>query len=330
MGYFDIIREGIKTGHRNLAVLLTQILAGGALLIVFVVLSATLALTAIGSLAGIDFGSLSPDNIAGIFKGSVSLVAMIVVFGMIFLAVAALITSYVHAGNLGCIISTARGRAAGFRFSTFFSTGRGSMLAMLGLYIIFLLIVVGTFLVFGAFAGAGIYAVLMPLKEAGRNVLAFGLGAPFFLALILAAMLCLFVLFSVWTFSSIILVGERIGAFPALKAAYRFIRANFWDFFLFALLMLALVFAANLLTEIVSMPYTLKAKADPIGALWLIPFFLIGVLLQMYVGLLARSSFAVYYVVRTGGPEAALETPVSVPPDSGPAGTGEGQAGASL
>jgi len=314
LGYLEIIKQGIKTGNRNLMVLVTQFLAGIVMLIVFLVLSAMLAVSAIGSLANFDTNNLSPDTLFNLFKSSASLVAMIVVFGLVFVAIAAVITSYVHAGNLGNIIDTARGKVEHFKFSEFFSSGNRSVLSMLALYIVWLSIVIGTFLVFGAFAGVGVYAVLIPLKEAGRTFVAFGLGVPFFLVLILAAILCFFMLFAVWTFSSIMLVGERLGAFASIGAAYRFIRKNFWDFFLFALIMFALVFAANLLTNVFSMPFSMKAETNPVGAIALFPLLLVGVALQMYVGLLARACFAEYYVIRTAPPAPVTAPAPVIPP----------------
>ncbi len=311
LGYFDIIKQGIKTGNRNLMVLLTQFLAGISLLIVLAIIAATLAFSAIGSLANFDVDRISPDNILDLFRSSASLVVMIVIFGLIFIALAAVITSYVHAGNLGCIIETAKGKAGGFQFSTFFSSGNRSVMSMLGLYIVWLFIVGATFLVFGAFAGAGLYAVLVPLKDAGRNILAFGLGVPFFVVLIIAAFLCFFVLFAFWTFSGIILVGEKLGAFKSIGAAYRFIKKNFWDFFLFALLMLGLSFVANLATNLISMPFSFKAETDPAMAFALLPLLFISIFLQMYVGLLARASFAVYYAVHAARPEGTA--PVQPP-----------------
>ncbi|MHB8173618.1 MAG: hypothetical protein ACYDFU_04055, partial [Nitrospirota bacterium] len=88
-------------------------------------------------------------------------------------------------------------------------------------------------------------------------------------------------------------------AVSALSASYRFIKKNFWDALLFALLMFALVFFANITWNIATMPFNIAKDADPSVAFRILPLVLLGLILQMYVGLIARSCFVVFYTDRT-------------------------------
>ncbi|HLB25507.1 MAG TPA: hypothetical protein VJM83_04185 [Nitrospirota bacterium] len=310
MGYFEIIKEGVRIANRNLAVLLTQFLAGLAMVLAFFVLFAAFLIMALGSLPGLTLGNFSADELSGLVEKSITLIAGGFFLVLVFVIFAAFLTSFVHSGNLGCVIETARGRAAGFTSGTFFGTGRRSMLSMLGLYIIFGLIALGGLVVIASAAGVGLGGVLIPLKEAGKGLVAFGLGVPFIIALILAGLLFLYFLYAGWAFSGVILVGEARGPLSSLSAAYNFIRKHFWDSLLFALLMFLLVFIANVITSVLGVPFGIDSER-PALALGLMPLLLLNVLVQMYVGLVARSSFVVYYLLRSNppAPPAVSEAP---------------------
>ena len=317
MTYKEIISRGFRVANHNLAVLLTQSIAGIAMLMVFLVMTTGLVLVGIGSLPKLSLEDINADAIGTMLQTYFSLILVAAFLGFIFLVVAALITAFVHAGNLGCVIQTARGETTGFTSGTFFSTGRKSMLPMLALYIIFGLITVGAITVLLLVGGIGLEEFLIPLKESGRALTAFFLGVPFLILLITAGLLVLFFLYGGWTFSGIILIGEGKGAFASLSHAYDFIRKHFWDSLLFTLLMFVLVFAANTIITKVMVPFDLSAETSPAAAFALLPLILIGVLLQMYAGLIARACFAVYYTNRTQPPpetrEEAPETPEETP-----------------
>lgn len=306
MGYFDIIKEGFRVANRNLSVLLTQFLAGLALLFVFIAFVFIIIFMAIGSFTKLGLQSFSLDNLQGIIETSFTLITVGTFFVLIFIIIAAFITAFVHSGNLGCIIETASGAKPGFTSSTFFKTGHHYMMPMLGLYVIWGIITLGGVLVLAAVAGVGFEGILIPLREAGKGLVAFGLGVPLIIALILAVILFLFFLYAGWAFSGIILVGETRGVFASLSRAYNFIKHNFWDSLLFALLMFGLVFAANIVTNVVMLPSGINQDTPPAVALGLLPLILLGVLIQMYVGLIARSSFVVYYQHRSTPPAARM------------------------
>jgi hypothetical protein len=322
LGYFDIIKEGFRVANRNLMVLLTQFLAGLALLFVFVIFALITVFMAIGSITKLGLESFSLDNLQGIIETSFTLVAVGVVFVFIFIVIAAVITAFVHSGNLGCVIETANGGKPGFTSETFWKTGHRSMMPMLGLYIVWGIITLGGLFVLAAVAGVGFEAILIPLKEAGKGMVAFGLGVPFIIALILAAVLFLFFLYAGWAFSGIILVGETRGVFSSLSRAYNFIKHNFWDSLLFALLMFGLVILANTITKILMLPFGMNSDTKPAMALGLMPLILLGVLLQMYVGLIARSSFVVYFLHRSTPPASRMPhlpmPPAFTPPGEEP------------
>jgi hypothetical protein len=314
MRYFDVIKEGFRAANRNLAVLLTQFLAGLIMLFVFFLLAVILVFMAVGSIPKLGLQTLSVDNLSALLQTSFTLIAAGVFFAVLFSLLLAFITAYVHSGNLGCIIQTARKEARGFTAKEFFTTGGRSVWAMLGLYIIWGLIALFTMFAFAAIAAIGYEAVLSPLKEAGKNILAFALGVPFILALILSGLLLLFFLYAGWAFSGIILVGERHGAFSSLQASYRFIKKHFWDALLFALLMFVLVFFANILSNVVTMPFNITKDTSPAAAVGFLPLVLLGLILQMYVGLIARSCFVVYYTDRAALPSGHA---APVVPDAG-------------
>jgi hypothetical protein len=317
--YKEIIKKGFSVANHNLAVLLTQSIAGVAMLMVFLLMTAGLVLAGISALPKLGLDDINIDTIGNLLQTYFSLVFVAALLGLMFFLVAALITAFVHAGNLGCVIRTARGETTHFTADTFFSTGRKSMLSMLGLYIIYGLITVGALTALLVIGGLGLEEFLIPLKESGRALTAFLLGVPFLILLITAALLVLFFLYGGWTFSGIILIGEKKGAFSSLSHAYGFIRKHFWDSLLFTLLMFVLVFAANTIITKVVVPFDFSAETKPAAAFAFLPLLLIGAVLQMYVGLIARACFAVYYTTRTQPPPevpAFMETPEKSPDET--------------
>jgi len=315
LGFYDIIRQGIRVGNRNLAVLLTQFISWVIMGMVFLVLLTGLIIMAVGALPTLDINSINAHTIDNLITSSIALVAMAVFFAVIFLIITALVGAYVHAGNLGCFIDTARGEIKGFTASRFFSAARRSMFPMLGLLILWGFVLAAALLLFALVAGVGFGAVLMPLSEAGNKLVAFGIGVPFIVVLILAVMLVMFFFYAGWIFSSIILVGDREGVFASFGSAYRFIKGHFWESMLFTLLVFALGFAANMASNVVSMPFSMMAEKHPLAALGLIPLVLVSVLLQLYVGLIATASFVVYYVDRTRPAVVPAAPPSPVAPE---------------
>lgn len=316
-GYIDIVKNGIKIANRNISVLLAQFIAGVAMVFVFFLFLVILAFVGIGSLpAAIDISSLSTDTITNLVQTSLTLITLAVFFFIAFLIIVALVTAYVHSGNLGCIIDTAKGTAAGFSGVTFFNKGRRFMVSMLGLYFIWGLFALGCFIVFFLVAGIGFEAILIPLKDSGKGLLAFALGVPFIIVLILAGLLFLFFTYAGWAMSGIILISEERHAFSSLNRAYEFIKTHFWDSLLFALLMFVLIFVANIISNSFFGLINMGVKKGPaMLTFMLLPLMLIGIIIQMYIGLVARSSFVAYYVSRTAPlPVAPTAPPVDVTP----------------
>lgn len=305
-GYIDIVKKGIQIANRNLSVLLTQFIAGMAMLVIFFIFLFILAFVAIGSIPSLTLESLSPDTITDLVQTSFTLISLGVFFFFSLMLIVALVTAFVHSGNLACLIDTANGKAHGFSAATFFDKGRRFMASMLGLYIIWGLFALGCFLVFFAVAGIGFEAILIPLRESGRAMLAFVLGVPFIIVLILSAMLFLFFIYAGWALSGIILISEERHSFSSLNRAYEFIKTHFWDSLLFALLMFMLIFVANIISNSFFGFVNLGVSKGPtVLAFMLLPLMLIGIIIQMYLGLIARSSFVAYYVSRTAPPPVA-------------------------
>ncbi len=310
-GYIDIIKSGIRIANRNLSVLLTQFIAGMAMLVIFFIFLFILAFVAVGSIPSLTLESLSPDTLTDIVQTSIALVSLGVFFFFSLLLIVALVTAFVHSGNLACLIDTAKGKAHGFNAATFFDKGRRFMASMLGLYIIWGLFAAGCFLVFFAVAGVGFEGILIPLKDAGKSLLAFILGVPFIIVLILSSMLFLFFIYAGWALSGIILITEEKHSFSSLSGAYEFIKRHFWDSLLFALLMFILIFVANIISNSFFGFINVGLTKGPTAlAFMLLPLMLIAIILQMYIGLIARSSFVAYYVSRT----APLPVPPTAPP----------------
>jgi len=314
MGYFDIIKEGFRVGNRNLLVLLTQFVFIAVMAVLLLVLIVGAVFTAAGSLPLSGLKDMDPKALVNLMEASFSIIAVAVFFGVLFLIVLLIAGTYVHAGNLGCLIQTARKESEGFTASTFFATGNRSFIHMLGLYFLWGCIILGVVLVFAGLGAAVFGAVLMPLKHAGRQFIAFGLGVPFLVVLILAGIAVFFLMYAGSVFSYMVLVGERCGAFSAMGRTYRFVRDNLWDIVLFTLLMALLIIAANVVTNVLSLPFNMASHARPAVMLALLPLLLISVALQLYAGLICSACFAVYYVTRTRPPEPVGLVETETPP----------------
>jgi hypothetical protein len=309
-GYIDIVKNGIKIANRNLSVLLTQFIAGMAMLVIFFIFLFILAFVAIGSMPSLTLETLSPDTITDLVQTSFTLISLGVFFFFSLLLIVALVTAFVHSGNLACIIDTATGKAQGFSAATFFDKGRRFMASMLGLYIMWGLFAIGCFIVFFAVAGVGFEVILIPLKDSGKALMAFLLGVPFIIVLILSAMLFLFFIYAGWALSGIILLIEERHSLSSLSGAYEFIKRHFWDSLLFALLMFVLIFVANIISNSFFGLIKVGVGKEPaMLAFMLLPLMLIGIIIQMYLGLIARSSFVAYYVSRTTPPPVAPAEP---------------------
>jgi len=314
-GYFEIIKQGFKVANHNLAALLTRFLAWvvmAVVIVAFVVVAVVMFFGSLGSLPSLD--KLDPGEfLMGLARSSLTLLFVGAIFLVLFIIISTLLSAYVHAGNLGCLVGTARGETRGFTAHGFFESGRRSMVSMLGLFILWVIIILGLFLFFALVGVAVVAGVLMPLKEAGRGLLAFGIGVPFFVVLTLLAIMGVFFYYAGWTFSSVILVAEGAGPFASINRAYRFIKDNFWDVFLFTLLVLALLMGANVVSQVAYAPMG-ALQDNPAIALVFAPLVLVMAVVQMYLGLIANSCFVVFYVYRTN-PELA-EHLVAPPPQA--------------
>jgi uncharacterized membrane protein len=123
-------------------------------------------------------------------------------------------------------------------------------------------------------------------------------------------MLFLFFIYAGWALSGIILLTEERNSFSSLSGAYEFIKRHFWDSLLFALLMFMLIFVANIISNSFFGFVNLGVSKGPtVLAFMLLPLMLIGIIIQMYLGLIARSSFVAYYVSRTAPPPVAPTAP---------------------
>lgn len=317
MVYLEIIRQGVRVGNRNLAVLLTQFMAGLAIGFVLLVILFVFALMAQLSLPDIVVKDLSLDSIQTLFNMSVSLLAAGALFGAAFLVVVMVITAFINSGNLSCVLSTARGVSHGFRADEFRNAGNRHVFNMLGLMLVWGAIALGMTVVLGVFADAGLYRILLPMKEGGHRLAAFTFYVPFMATIALVNLFANYAFVAGWSFSSIILVDEGSGVPSALRGAYRFIKANFWDSFLFIFLLLAMIFAvfilANLLAVIVLLPLNISRDTSEAVVLGSLPIGLMNLLLIMYMGLVATSSFAVYYVAHATPPTAENSTPAPSP-----------------
>ncbi|MBI5189331.1 MAG: hypothetical protein HZA22_01455 [Nitrospirae bacterium] len=302
MGYIDIIKRGIGVANKNLWAILTQLIASVALVMVFAAGAVVLILAAAGSLAGVKLEDFKPEDITALIQSSVVMITVVVFLFLLFLLLAMLVMSYVIAGNTGCMIETAKGDAAGFTSSGFFGAARRSAIWLFFLYILLMLIFLGVFAVFAAAGGIGIWGVLLPLKDAGRQLIAFAVGVPFLVVLILGFLVAWFFIYAGSMVSSVILVGDDTGPLHAIGAAYGFMKRNFWDALLFTLLVVVLSFAANMASQIITLPFNLMSESNPMMAIALLPLMVVSMVFQMYVSIAATSAFAVYYLDRTAPP----------------------------
>ena len=82
-GYIDIIKSGIKIANRNLSVLLTQFIAGMAMLVIFFIFLFILAFVAIGSIPSLTLESLSPDTLTDLVQTSFTLISLGIIMALL-------------------------------------------------------------------------------------------------------------------------------------------------------------------------------------------------------------------------------------------------------
>ena len=309
MGYFDIIKYGFKLANKNLMALLMQFLSAIAAGIAAISLAVAFIFMSAGSLSHFDLKTFDPADFSRLITASFFLVSVLVGFVFIFILIITVITAYVQAGNLGCILSTARGESDGFTFSRFFHSANRSFFSLTRLYILMFFISVGAAVAFVAGGFAGYEFMLLPLKEAGRQLLAFAIGVPFIAVFIILAIVAVLAFLLASVYSNVILVAERAGAFHTLRLTYGFLKENLWDALLYTLLVFVLVIAGSIVTEVLSIPFhKVVEKRNFIAMLGLLPLQFVIFVISMYLGLIAQSCFAAFYVIRTTPepqPEAA-------------------------
>lgn len=306
VGYFDIIKLSFKVTNRNLLAILVQILYVIAILAVLAVMALLLIAMFAGSIAGLGEAALDPENLMEILKSSVAVIFTAIIFGFLFIIIAALLNAVAQSGIIGCLVRTARGEAGGFSSAAFFSSVKSSAMSLFWLQVLVSVIGIGVVLVFVLLGVAGFGLVLLPLKEAGNLVAAFAVGVPLLVVLILAALISFFLLYAGGMLSQVSLVAGVRGAVSAVGDTYDFIKSRFWDAMLFTLLVVFLLFGSNMLIELTTLPFRLFSGGESIAKLvWLLPILFVSGILKMYVGLFALSCFVVYYVSATTPP--ALE-----------------------
>lgn len=311
MGYLDIIKRAFYVTNRNMLALLVQfglwVVIGGG----FVMLFLLLIVMGAGSLGGLDMSTISPDIIWELVKSSLTLVFAAILLFMVGILISFVLAAFVNAGILGCIIDTARGESDGFSASSFFAAARRSAMSLLWFYILWGMIALGVFGTLTLVGVVGFVAVLIPMREAGSSVGAFVIGVPLLVALIIGFIVALFLSYAGGMVSSIVLVGERIGAASALGAMYRFVKKNFWDVLLFTLVMILISLAGSVIAEAVTLPVNLSMQLGGSTPVMVLVFVMVVMtFFQMYVALLGQACFAVFYLDRTAPPPA--------PPVAGP------------
>ncbi len=313
MGYFDIIKQSLRVTNRNLLAILVQILYIISVMAVLGVMALILIAMFAGSLAGLSEASFNPENLMNILKSSISVIFTAVIFGILFFIIVALLNAVVQSGIIGCLVQTARGESGGFSSTAFFSAVRSSSIPLFWLQILISLIGIGVMLALVLTGVAGFGLVLIPLKEAGNQVVAFAIGVPLLVVLILAALTFFFLLYSGGMLSQVSLVSGTRGAVSALGDTYDLIKARFWDVMLFTLLVIFMLFAASMIIELVTLPFKF-APGDNIARLvWLLPILFVANVLKMYVGLFALSCFVVYYISATEPPVPEVAGPEPLP-----------------
>jgi len=319
LGYFDILKRAFDVTNRNLLSLFAQFLLWVALIAVIGVFAVMFIGMAAGSLSGLDFSTFSPDIIWDLVKSSIKLLFAGAVMLLAVIVLSLILSAFVQAGILGCLIDTARGDTPGFTSSSFFSSARRSAFPLLWFYIIWSLIAVGVIGVIVLAGVAGFFAVLIPMRDAGNQFMAFIIGVPLLVVLSVLFIISLFLIYSGGIVSSVTLVGERKGAFSAIGGAYDFVTENFWDTMLFTLLVIFVSFAANMVSELVTLPMKLSMQAGGIAvAVLTIAVIVVMMVFQMYVALFGMSCFVVFYLDRTTPPAPMIPVVRPVAPPAAP------------
>jgi len=322
VGIIDIIKRAFEVANKNLLLVLVNAVLYIAAFIIVSIMLAVLVFAVIGSMSAL------PDNPQEVetfinslaMSGGVIVVMVVAIIAISFMFWIAY--SYVQAGAIGSILSTARGEKKGFEWGVFWENLKRFGLSILWLNIIWGFIALGILVVIGLAGLIGGFGVLMPLKDAGNATAAYGFGVPFFALLILFYMFCMFLVYAGTMLSGVTLIDRRIETVAAMSEAVGFIKKHFWDVLLLSLALLFGSFAVSMFFGIIRMFFGFIPLIGPIiGALVIMP---IEMCVNIYIVILILSAFTVMLLDRTGGlpsPAGALpvgpETPSYIPPAAG-------------
>jgi len=206
------------------------------------------------------------------------------------------LSAFLQAGIIGCLLQTVRGVADGFTTAGFFSSVRKSGMSLFWLQLLIGLIMLGVFVGLVLTGVIGFAFVLMPLKEAGNQMAAFAVGVPFITVMILFLIAFAFLTYAGGMFAQISLVDGNRGAVSAIGDTYEFIKAHFWDAILFTLLVLFLMFCVDMLLELLGLPFRFAGKGSVLVLLFMVPVMLVSTLVRMYASLIGHASFVEVYV----------------------------------
>jgi hypothetical protein len=301
MEYTEIFKNGFRVANKNLLAVLVQFLFSIAMTVMMLAMVLTVAAVFVGTMAGVSLTTLKPEDLASLLRAPVSALLAGAVMFLIFIVLAFVFTAFVQSGITGCLIDTKRGKTPGFSLKGFFSHAISSTFSMFRLQMLLVSIAVGTLIAYSLVTVIG-FAVIVPLKDSGHQLAAFGAGAILIAVLLFSGLALLLVYISGNFIAQAALVDKRSGAVSALAEAYRFIKCRFWDIMVFTIMVLVAVFIILLVIALLfggfqkepSFMKSLVHNLKPLGML--------KTIISLYVFLLVRACYVVCYI-----PQAHVE-----------------------
>lgn len=296
MSYITIIKEGIRTVHRNYQLILIQFISMLLSCIgFFTIVGIPIAIAFI--MFGLDFTEiLRLKDIVSAFKGSAELLnkyfvmAIVIILSLlVYVTFIVVLWIFTIGGTIGVLKNSIVDKTFKFNLKAFFTEGRLFFLpvfffsAIIGIVFIFLAFVIGLL-------GGGASAII-EMAKTKEATLALFLGVFFSLIILSIGIFLIIVILSVTTYGIAHLSFQRLKTIETIKSTVRYIYSQPSSVGFYALLLIGYM-VVGFLVILIGSPFTLIPIIGPILSL---PYQLITYLIQGYVSLIMLSSIFHYY-----------------------------------
>jgi len=314
MGYFELVKQGVKRANSNWPLLVIQFVAGvitvfGAFVLIGVpvIIGVIMVGFDVSQMTEVErvFSDMGFQDILSRYLG----VIIILILGIfLYIVFAICLSAYVQAGTAASVGRSALKHAYEFKLSTFFKDAkrffRPMLLYNILLFFIMCFLIAVAILALVAMAAAGVLAVGAEAVGAGGGTVSvflqwlITLSAVFFFVVMFAA----FVGLSMQGMAPLVMRGQ--GPVKSLQTAM-----GFWDKDRKSLWVVAMVVGGIVLVELVATALGLAIQMIPlVGPLINIPYRFIANILGMYLWIAALSTVFYYYARRHARKKQASTT----------------------